>query len=150
LCNGVAVLNVKGDGIVVRKFDKNLIISAKKLDCRVLLDPVMGEVVGVLKSLSSELELLLLDCDTLLLEDLILNGGYGVLWLDLNFKSGSIEFLHIDGYLYDDVLQGEFGTGLDVEIFKSFGTVLELRIAQVQKLLLGRNSNLVLDLLLDN
>lgn len=48
------------------------------------------------------------------------------------------------------MLQGELRSGLDIEILEGFGTVLKLSVAEIEKLLLWWNGNLVLDLLLDN
>ena len=71
--------------------------------------------------------------------DQVLNAGNGILWLDLNFKSGAIEFFHINGYLYDDVLQGELRTGLNIEILEGLGTVIKLSLTEVDELLLWWN-----------
>jgi hypothetical protein len=150
--NGVAGLNVEGDGLACKGLDEDLHTSPEpehKVEGGLLLDVVVAESPAVLELLAGEDEPLLIGRNALLVLDLgldVLNGVAG-----LNVEGDGLACKGLDEDLHtspEPEHKVEGGLLLDVVVAES-PAVLELLAGEDEPLLIGRNALLVLDLGLD-
>ena len=152
LLNGITSFDLEGDGLSCESFDKNLHASAEtknQMKSGLLLNVVIGEGAAIFQLLARKDEALLVRRNTFLVLDLLLDLLNGITSFDLqgNGLAGQrfYEDLHATTEAEDQV---ESGLLLDVVVSKS-ATILELLARKDKTLLIGRNTFLVLNLLLD-
>ena len=148
----IAALHFERDGLARQRLDKDLHTTTQtqhQVQCRLLLDVVVGERAAVLELLAGEDEALLVRRDALLVLNLRLDVVDGVAALDLERDGlageGLDENLHATAEAEDEM---ERRLLLDVVVAQC-ATILELLAGEDQALLIRRNALLVLDLRLD-
>merc|ERR1712018_981817 len=97
--DGVAWLNLKGDGFACEGLHKNLHTTTQtenKMEGRFFLDVVVTERTPIFKLLSGEDQTLLIGRDSFLILDLRLHILDGVAWLNLEGDGFACEGLHKD------------------------------------------------------
>ena len=100
--DSVRWLNIKGDGLSGEGLDEDLHTTSQsedEMECRLLLDIVVGEGSSILELLTGEDKSLLIGWDTFLVLDLGLDVLDGVRWLNIKGDSftgeGLDENLHL-------------------------------------------------------
>jgi len=152
IVDGVRALDFEGDGLASQGLDKDLHASSQakhQVECRFLLDVVVRQSATILELLSSEDQSLLIGGNALLVLDLLLDIVDRVRALD--FEGDGLASEGLDEDLHASTQsehQVECRLLLDVVVAQST-TILELLAGKDQSLLIGGNTFLVLDLLLD-
>jgi len=149
ILNGVALLNIKGDGLAGEGLHEDLHTTTEsedEMESGLLLDVVVGQGASIFELLSSEDKSLLIGRNTFLVLDLGLDVLNGVRWLNLKgdgLSSESLdEDLHTSTKSEDQVKSGFL---LDVVIGEG-AAILELLSSKDESLLIRWDTFLVLDL----
>ena len=152
IVNGVAGLDIQGDGLARQGLHKDLHTSTQaqdQVEGRLLLDVVVRESPAILQLLSGEDQPLLVRRDALLVLNLGLHIVNGVAGLDIQgdglARQGLHKDLHTSTQAQDQV---EGGLLLDVVVRQS-PAILQLLSGEDQPLLVRRDALLVLNLGLD-
>ena len=152
IVNGVAGLDIQGDGLASQGLHKDLHTSTQaqdQVEGGLLLDVVIRQSPPVLQLLSGEDQPLLVRRDALLVLNLGLDIVNGVAGLDIQGDGLASQGLHKDLHTSTQAQdQVEGGLLLDVVIRQS-PPVLQLLSGKDQPLLVRRDALLVLDLGLD-
>jgi len=142
-------LHLQGDRLSREGLDEDLHTSAKtkhKMECRLLLNIVVGQCATILQLLSGKDKTLLVRGNTLLVLDLRLDIVYSIRRLDLERDRLSSQRLdknlHASTKAQDEMKGALF---LDVVIRKS-PSILKLLSSEDETLLIRRDSLLILDL----
>jgi len=149
--DGIARLDLEGDGLPRERFDEDLHATSEsenEMKSRLFLDVVVGKRASVFQLLAGEDEPLLIRRDTFLVLDLGFHVLNGIAGLDLQRDSfaseGLDENLHATPQTEDQVKSRFL---LNVVIRKG-SAIFELLAGENQPLLIGGNSFLILNLCL--
>merc|ERR1712020_62860 len=152
ILNGIAGLNLQGDGLPCESLDEDLHTSTEskdQMESGLFLDVVVRQSSAILQLLASEGQTLLVWGDSLLVLDLSLDVLDGIARLNLQGDGlpceGLDKDLHSSTESKDQMKGGLF---LDVVVRQS-SAILQLLASKDQTLLVWGNSLLVLDLCLD-
>jgi len=152
ILDGVAWLDLQGDGLASEGLDKDLHTTAEtkdKMKGGLFLDVVVGEGPSIFQLLTSEDETLLVRRDSLLVLDLGLDILNGVAWLNLQSNGLASEGLDKDLHATSQAKhQVQSGLLLDVVVGKG-PAIFKLLASENKTLLIGRDAFLVLNLGLD-
>jgi len=150
--DGVAWLDLKGDGLTSQCLDEDLHTSTEsedEMESGLLLDVVVAEGSAVLELLSGEDQSLLVGWDALLVLDLGLDVFDGVGWLDFEGDGLSSQGLDEDLHTTSES-EHEMKGGLLLNVVVAEGpAVLQLLSGENESLLVRRDAFLVLNLGLD-
>merc|ERR1712165_447264 len=149
ILNGIAGLNLQGDGLPCESLDKDLHSSTEskdQMESGLFLDVVVGQSSAILQLLASKDQTLLVWGDSLLVLDLCLDVLDGIARLHLQGNGLPCERLDEDLHSSTESEdQMESGLFLDVVVRQS-SAILQLLASEDQTLLVWGDSLLVLDL----